>query len=86
MKYATLLLGATLVLASIITARAAEMLNCDGVIINPTYAACIQCGEDMLISNLPAKGRKLLPFDLRIKSTPKGLEATLNGKRCHVPE
>jgi hypothetical protein len=99
MKYATLLLG--LVPASIATARA-EMLNCNGTIVEPIYVPtcpasvplheCLSVRFDgYKITNAPLTG-----IELRLKTKtprrgistmgPELIEATLNGKRCQLPE
>jgi hypothetical protein len=96
MKYATLLLA--IVLASIATARAFEMLNCNGTMIEPIFLPTCPASvppndcrsvklEGYKITNAPLEG-----FDFRLKTkTPRrgvstrGSElvvATLNGKRC----
>jgi len=99
MKYATLLLA--IVLALIAAARA-EMLNCNGTIIEPVYVPtcpasvplekCLSVKFDgYKITNAPFEG-----FELRLKTKtprrgistrgPEMIEATLNGKRCRVPD
>lgn len=99
MKYATLLLGAALVLASIAAARAVEIINCDGVIVERVYvptcpASVRNCQrfrlQSFTVSNLPSP--KGTDIEFRISATvdrsPTGKTeiATLNGKRCHIAE
>src|SRR5262245_56127364 len=97
MKYATLLLA--IVLASIAAARA-EMLNCNGTIIEevylPTCPASVQNCLSVKFDGYKISNAPLTGFDLRIKTKtprrgvstrgPELIEATLNGKRCHIPE
>ena len=92
MKYSALLLGLAILLTSI-AATAAEMLNCDGIIVErvytPTCPASVPLADcrtyrmhGFTISNLPQQ--RHLRIDLRLDT--KTDKATLNGKRCEVPE
>jgi hypothetical protein len=92
MKYATLLLGLAIVLASIAAAQA-EMLNCDGILVErvytPTCPASVSLADcrtyrlhGFTVSQLPWRRHVRIDFRLDTKTN----KATLNGKRCEVPE
>ena len=98
MKNATLLLGAALLLASIVAAKS-DMLRCGSVIVETEHTHTCSPGspsggraclpdkfKGFSISNLPMKGETVVPFELNLKVTKEGtFLATFNGKRCRDP-
>ena len=84
MKHATLLLGLAIVLASIAAVQA-EMLNCDGRIVEPKFTDKGLL-EGVTISDFSRPWRGDVRIDFVWKDTKNYGTATLNGKRCKVPE
>jgi hypothetical protein len=95
MKYATLLLGLAILTATIAVARA-EPLNCGGIIVEPVFRPlcpasvpdndCKSWELDGI--SFPHVAKKGLPIriDFIWKNTNDYKTATLNGRRCKIPE